>query len=461
MIKPSKYYSIHSDNTSDSCTCNNNNIHCHSCPPVLRGSNGLRGKQGPPGRQGPPGKQGDPGTPGTSFLIGNGPPTCDTPSNIGDTYVDLNSGEIYSRVDGSPIAPTPMDTPDPTSSDIQYVTSSANITTAINNVAPGGTVYFKSLIGGYIIPSSITINKSLTLTGDAGVKLIGSNVLYMFLISSSNVIIKDLYFEINYNTQADPRVFDIQNNLISNIFVDNCTFVVSESAFYSKAINLQVINSKFYYANPGLGDQKYRYFLVSNLTGTYIFYNNQFQAGAGDRRQEFVNLTNSTASDMLSGTIALLNNTQVEYSDSLNYNTRYFLALESGSSYVSNLKIFINHNYISSNGNIPIYFGVGTNLDTIAFISANINTSLGNYSSGFKGFIGLDELNMPGTTSLFASDNTIIPSSGWNIDFLPLYDAPNENLVGYLKAGDKPNLVLNPPGYCWQDTGYKLDIQPS
>lgn len=395
------------------------------------------------------------------MLIGNGPPTCDTSSNIRDTYVDLNSGEIYSRVDGSPIAPTPMDTPLPTSSDIQYVTSSTNITTAINNVSPGGTVYFKSLIGGYVIPSSITISKPLTLTGDPGVKLIGNNVLYMFLINSSNVIIKDLYFEINYNTQVDPRVFDIQSNLISNIFVDNCTFVVSESAFYSKAINLQVINSKFYYANPGLGDQKYRYFLVSNLTGTYIFYNNQFQAGAGDRRQEFVNLTNSTASDMLSGTIALLNNSQVEYSGSSNYNTRYFLALESGSSYVSNLKIFINHNYISSNGNIPIYLGTGTNLDNIAFISANINTSIGNYSSGFKGFIGLDEISMPGTTNLFASDNTITPSSGWNTDFLPLYDAPNENLVGYLKAGDKPNLILNPTGYCWQDTGYKLNIQPS
>lgn len=438
----------------NNCCCNREGRNC-CCNNTVYVA-GLPGSMGPPGPA---------GAPGTSFLIGTGEPTCSTPGNTGDTYVDLATGIMYQRVDSEPIPPAPVPTPDPTSADTVYVNPGDDINAKIASLTSGGTLYFND--GVYNITDPININKSLTLTGSSNAKIQqltpgSSNI--MFSITASDVVIKDLYFEQNYPDASalDPTIFSIPNNTTSNIYADGNTFIVRENAFASKASNLQVKNSNFYYGSNSPVNNNYRYFIISNLTGDYILYNNNFQAGSGERNAIFASLTNPFGTDRFTGTIALLENEQVQYAGSPNYSTRFLLDFEAGASpVVDNFKIFVHDNSISSNGNIPIYFGSGTNLDSFQFMSVKGNTSIGNFSSGFKGLIGLDAVNMPGTTSLFANSNTITPTSPvtWNTDFSPLYLAPDEYLVGYRNAGVEPDLLLNPE-YCWRNVGYKLDITP-
>lgn len=60
----------------------------------------VQGEQGPRGEQGVPGEKGEPGKDGTNLLTGSGVPS-DNLGKKGDTYIDTNTGSIYSKNDSS------------------------------------------------------------------------------------------------------------------------------------------------------------------------------------------------------------------------------------------------------------------------------------------------------------------------------------------------------------------------
>lgn len=66
----------------------------------VSGPTGPQGEQGEPGPAGPPGINGNDGADGSNFLQGNGPPSAGT-GNLGDTYLDNLTGDLYQKTGAS------------------------------------------------------------------------------------------------------------------------------------------------------------------------------------------------------------------------------------------------------------------------------------------------------------------------------------------------------------------------
>ena len=68
----------------------------------IKGEKGDTGETGPKGDKGDKGDAGAPGADGkdgTSFISGNGAPTAETGKD-GDTYIDLETWDVYTKADG-------------------------------------------------------------------------------------------------------------------------------------------------------------------------------------------------------------------------------------------------------------------------------------------------------------------------------------------------------------------------
>ena len=200
------------------------------------GPEGPQGPTGPEGPQGLTGPEGPAGTDGTSFLSGSSAPTCDI-GNIGDTYLDTSTGELYQKLIAPTISPSVRAIPSPTGqtitvtpSPVENYNDSISIQAAIDAAQPGDVILLESPDGKpFNVKTTITVNGSSFVDKPLFIK--GSGI--------DNTIIQSI------NATDDDIIFDFTG---SNIVIQNLTIQKT----YTPVTNLETLTVIVVFTLKGL-----------------------------------------------------------------------------------------------------------------------------------------------------------------------------------------------------------------
>ncbi|USD15046.1 cell surface glycoprotein [Priestia megaterium] len=374
-----------------------------------------------PGPQGPQGPQGIPGQAGTQVLTGTGAPTCAI-GNLGDTYIDLATGQTYYKL-SQPVPPAvrkPI--PPPTGATLRvgstqtYTTIQAALTAANN----GDRLLLDAET--FTITSTINVNKSVTIEGQG----IGTTTVVMvtplpppatftnmFNVTVSNVIFQKMSIIQNFSSpSSNDSVISINNLAATGIYIDTCAISVSETGIAVIATEFQITDCNFTYASSAPSGNGYRYILISSTSGQSIIDSNTFISASGTAMCTFIRITNiAVSSGTLQGNLVVSNNTQLTSPNTL----RHLLNIEEFVG--SDFGLFILSNTTRSEGNVPVLLNIA-NLNIFKFIEVDGNKV---QNTAGKGIVGID-VSYIGTTNIFSSGNEIANQSfaaGWASAIVP------------------------------------------
>lgn len=401
---------------------------------------GPRGPRGPVGPEGPAGPQGPSGTP---VLSGVGDPSCAT-GNLGDLYIDQASGDTFYKM-SQPVPPSVRPIPEPTGTTINVGSTRTytTITAALAVAKPGDRLLLDAETFNITVPQSgnngINVTVPVTIEGQGigstNVVTTNQTIYYLFNVTASNVIFKNLTMRQNFAaaTVSVESVIRVNNMNAVGIYVDNCEIGTAEFGIAFTVTEFQVTNCSFIYTGPA--GNSYRYIGIAFTSGQSIIHNNTFVSASGNTQSRFVEITNVTSP--LRGTLVVSDNEQLTSPNTL----RHLIDFEGAIG--TNFELYILNNTTINEGNVPVLL-FASDLNVFPFIAAygnNIQNTAG------KGLIGIDG-GYVGTTDIFGSGNSFVNqtfTTGW-----ASATNPTSPIVGYRATVSgqvyqvNPNLPLNP-----------------
>ncbi len=293
-----------------------------------------------------------------------------------------------------------------------------DLASAINSpLVTSGTDLIALAEETFIVPSTITINKSLIIYGEGPGTILetegtGSDPINVISITANNVILKNFTVKQKRTADSNPTAINIGN--CSKAVLDSLIIQTVEFGIQTTGTSFTIKNCEFRYQGP-LGNT-HRFIRVGPHAGTSLIKNNTFYPSndSGTGRTRFCYINNST----LSGTLVLDGNIQAG-TGTLN---QFFIHDSLGGS----LSLyFVNNNYQDVNGGI-IFYGGNNMLNSLAqVVIANNHVT----NSSGKGLVTLDggagsELSLGSTNWCIA--NNIIDSTALIPPFANATDHPGE-----------------------------------
>jgi len=313
----------------------------------------------------------------------------------------------------NPVAP-----PAPTGATIN-VPLGGNIQTAINAAAPGDRILLAA--GTYTVPGALTINKALTLQGAGQAATIvqtagaAGDPVVLLTISVSNVVVRDLTLKQRKttNTSIEATVSITAGTGSSGHFLEAVTVETMEFGVVIRSDGWQINNCHLAYVGPNNSTR--RLIGVYRSAGQGLFTNSTYDSGqngviTGNTRVFTVLSTTGLPSEVLSGYLRL------GYITSANsFPMQQFFNCEWFQNGGSPLTFCVDNCNTLANGSSgeTSAFVVWTQgsaqptLSQCAQVNLQSNTLSNVHGKGLFALNGASGLGTPGSTTLYASGNTL------------------------------------------------------
>ena len=328
------------------------------------------------------------------------------PCNVRYDYTPSGGGTII-----DPVAP-----PAPTGATIN-VPLGGNIQTAINAAAPGDLIQLAA--GTYTVASALTIAKTLTLKGAGQAATIvqtagaAGDPVVLLTISVSNVVVQDLTLKQRKttNTSIEATVSITAGTGSSGHFFEAVTVETMEFGIVIRSDGWQINNCHLAYVGPNNSTR--RLIGVYRSAGQGLFTNSTYDSGqngiiTGNTRVFTVLSTTGLPSEVLSGYLRL------GYITSVNsYPMQQFFNCEWFQNGGSPLTFCVDNCNTKTNGSsgetsaFIVWTQTQPTLSQCAQVNLQSNTLSNVHGKGAFALNGASGLGTPGSTTFYASGNTI------------------------------------------------------
>lgn len=310
----------------------------------------------------------------------------------------------------TPIDPVPP--PAPTGATIN-VPLAGDIQTAINGAAPGDRILLAA--GTYTVPGALTINKALTLQGAGQAATIvqtagaAGDPTVLLTISVSNVVVRDLTLKQRktLNTSIEAAAEITASTGSSGHFFEAVTVETMEFGIKIKSDGWQINNCHLAYVGPNNATR--RLIGIYRSAGQGLFTNSTYNSGqnapvTGNTRVIQVTSGAAPPDEVLGGYLRFGNITP-----SNAFPLHQFFNCDAFVPAPTPLTLFVDGCTTAETSAFVVFFLPGTQppLAQCAQIVLQNNTLTNAHGKGAVALDGSAGIFNPGTTTFYASGNTI------------------------------------------------------